>query len=168
MIELKKTDVNAVIPTRGTEYAAGYDLYSIESYELQSLERKLFKTGINIAIPDGLFGRISPRSGLSFKNGIDVLGGTIDCFSGDCTIKTETGEKLIEELRINDVVYSINENFELERDFVSTIVSLGDKELLEIETEDGYIEITPGTRVYTETGIKRADELKLGEKILHF
>jgi len=78
MIELKKTDVNAVIPTRGTEYAAGYDLYSIESYELQSLERKLFKTGINIAIPAGLFGRISPRSGLSFKNGIDVLGGTID------------------------------------------------------------------------------------------
>ena len=71
-------------------------------------------------------------------------------------------------MRINDVVYSINENFELERDFVSTIVSLGDKELLEIETEDGYIEITPGTRVYTETGIKRADELKLGEKILHF
>lgn len=68
----------ATIPTRGSDFAAGYDLYSTEEYTLKPLERKLFKTNISIAIPSGLYGRIAPRSGLAFKNGIDTMAGVID------------------------------------------------------------------------------------------
>jgi dUTP pyrophosphatase len=42
------------------------------------MERKLFKTGLSIAIPQGMYGRIAPRSGLAYKDGIDVLAGVID------------------------------------------------------------------------------------------
>lgn len=77
-IAIKKTNPLAVTPTRGSDSAAGYDLYSTEEYTLKPLERKLFKTGLSLAIPTGLYGRIAPRSGLAFKDGIDTLAGVID------------------------------------------------------------------------------------------
>jgi len=45
---------------------------------LKPLERKLFRTHLSIAIPHGLYGRIAPRSGLAYKDGIDVMAGVID------------------------------------------------------------------------------------------
>ena len=77
-IQIKKLSELAKIPTRGSIFAAGYDLYSTEDYTLNPLERYLFKTGISIAIPQGNYGRIAPRSGLAYKDGIDVMGGVID------------------------------------------------------------------------------------------
>ena len=74
----KKTNPLAITPSRGSDFAAGYDLYSTEEYTLKPLERKLFKTGISIAIPGGLYGRVAPRSGLAYKDGIDVMAGVID------------------------------------------------------------------------------------------
>jgi dUTP pyrophosphatase len=75
---ITRNQQHAVIPTRGSPKAAGYDLYSTESYTLRPNERRLFKTGLNMAIPFGMYGRIAPRSGLAFKKGIDVLAGVID------------------------------------------------------------------------------------------
>lgn len=77
-MNIKKLSEKAVIPTKGSSGAAGYDLYTTESYELKPGERKAFKTDIAIAIPEGLYGRVAPRSGLAVKHGIDVLAGVID------------------------------------------------------------------------------------------
>lgn len=77
-IQFKKLSDAATVPTRGSDFAAGYDLYATEDYSLECGERKLFKTNIAIAIPSGLYGRIAPRSGLAFKDGIDTLAGVID------------------------------------------------------------------------------------------
>lgn len=78
LIKFKKLSDSATVPTRGSDFAAGYDLYSTEDYTLECGERKLFKTNIAMAIPSGLYGRIAPRSGLAFKDGIDTLAGVID------------------------------------------------------------------------------------------
>lgn len=77
-IQFKKLIELAKTPTRGSDFAAGYDLYATEDYVLQPFERKLFKTGIAVAIPSGLYGRVAPRSGLAFKDGLDVMAGVID------------------------------------------------------------------------------------------
>lgn len=83
-IEIKKLSENAKIPTRGTIFAAGYDLYAAESFVIKPLSRQLIKTNVSIGIPDGFYGRIAPRSGLAYKNGIDVLAGVIDAdYRGD-------------------------------------------------------------------------------------
>jgi dUTP pyrophosphatase len=66
------------VPTRANPTDAGADLYSIENVIVPPLERKLISTGISVKIPDGHYGRIAPRSGLAYKNGIDVLAGVID------------------------------------------------------------------------------------------
>lgn len=72
-----KTVNGGIIPVWNNR-SAGCDLSSIENYTLKPGERKLFKTGLYMAIPNGLYGRIAPRSGLAYKNGIDVMAGVID------------------------------------------------------------------------------------------
>jgi dUTP pyrophosphatase len=74
-IPIKKLSDKATIPSQGSTEAAGYDLYAAENAVVYSLSRALIKTNISIAIPEGYYGRIAPRSGLAYKNGIDVLAG---------------------------------------------------------------------------------------------
>lgn len=68
-IELKRLSKTATIPTRGSEYAAGYDLYADlkETTEVKAHETKLIPTGIAVCIPEGYFGGVFARSGLSLK-----------------------------------------------------------------------------------------------------
>lgn len=68
----------AKAPTRGSSLAAGYDMYASEDVELKARTRALIPTGISIAVPEGTYGRVAPRSGLAVKNGIDVGAGVID------------------------------------------------------------------------------------------
>jgi dUTP pyrophosphatase len=75
---VKLLDPSAKPPTRGSPGAAGYDIYTIEDYILAPKERKVFKTGIAMEIPEGLYGHTCERSGLAAKYGITVLGGIID------------------------------------------------------------------------------------------
>lgn len=77
-IFIKKLSDFAKIPSRGSNFAAGYDLYAAEDTVISRFNRKLVKTDISISIPNGYYGRIAPRSGLAFKNGIDVMAGVID------------------------------------------------------------------------------------------
>ena len=68
----------AKLPTRGSEHAAGLDLYSVESVTLPARGRAAIKTGLSVAIPIGYYGRVAPRSGLAASYGIDTLAGVID------------------------------------------------------------------------------------------
>ena len=73
---------NNKIPEYATPQSAGIDLRSnvSELIELNSLERKLVKTGIYLELPIGFEAQIRPRSGLAINKGITVLNtpGTID------------------------------------------------------------------------------------------
>lgn len=69
-INIKKLNDSAVIPSRGSQYAAGYDLYALlDGYAvtIQPHKTLLIGTGIAAAIPDGYFGAIYARSGLASK-----------------------------------------------------------------------------------------------------
>lgn len=78
-VQIKKSSPEeSFIPIKNSNGEAGYDLFTIESYSLSPLERKCFKTGISVAMPIGIYGRVAPRSGLALKKGIDVMAGVID------------------------------------------------------------------------------------------
>jgi dUTP pyrophosphatase len=68
----------AKLPTRGSRQAAGLDLYSIEAVTLAAGARAAVRTGLAVAIPEGFYGRVAPRSGLAVNYGLDVLAGVID------------------------------------------------------------------------------------------
>ena len=65
-------------PTRSTEGAIGYDLYTPFSFTRYPREIKLVYTDIAIKVPPGHYGRIAPKSGLTLKHHVTVLAGVID------------------------------------------------------------------------------------------
>lgn len=71
-VKLKKLDERAMIPTCGSEYSAGNDLYALCEGDLviKSGETKLIHTGIAIEIPEGTVGLICARSGIATKRGL--------------------------------------------------------------------------------------------------
>jgi len=77
-IQIKKLSENAKLPIRGSEWAAGYDLFAAKDDVVFAQKRALIPTDIALSIPSGYYGRIAPRSGLAYKHGIDVLAGVID------------------------------------------------------------------------------------------
>ena len=71
-ILIKKLSEKATLPTRGSEYAAGYDLYACLDEDAVIAPGKTVKigTGISVAVPEGYFGAIFARSGLAAKQGL--------------------------------------------------------------------------------------------------
>jgi dUTP pyrophosphatase len=78
VLNLKRLDDRATLPTRGSAESAGLDLYSIEDLTIEPKQRVLARTGLAVAIPPAHYGRIAPRSGLAMRTGLDVLSGVID------------------------------------------------------------------------------------------
>jgi len=68
----------AQMPTKANKSDAGFDLYADEDNWVFAKNRKTIKTGVSLEMTDNLAGLIWPRSGLSVKQGIDVLAGVID------------------------------------------------------------------------------------------
>ena len=104
-LSFKRLDPRATLPTRGSSQAAGLDIYSIEDVAIDPKQRTLVRTGLAVAIPEGYYGRVAPRSGLATKHGLDVLAGVIDadyrgeigCLlynSGDKTIHLPASSKV--------------------------------------------------------------------------
>src|SRR6267142_4588188 len=78
LLRFKRLDPRALLPTRGSSQSAGLDIYAIEDLTIRSGERVLARTGLAVAIPEGYYGRIAPRSGLALRTGLDDLSGVID------------------------------------------------------------------------------------------
>lgn len=69
----------ATVPTKGSEFAAGWDLYADEDCFIGVFgNRKLVSTGIAVSIDPDKVGLIWPRSGIAAKCGIDTGAGVID------------------------------------------------------------------------------------------
>jgi deoxyuridine 5'-triphosphate nucleotidohydrolase len=77
MLEAKKLNPEASIPERKTNGSAGYDLASLEDIILKPGETTIVDTGLAVAIPQGYYGQIFPRSSMAMV-GISTDGGVID------------------------------------------------------------------------------------------
>ncbi len=72
-INFKKLNQNAKVPTYGSEFSAGADLYACtngEAVTIEAGETKLIHTGIAMEIPEGYAGLIYARSGIANKRGL--------------------------------------------------------------------------------------------------
>ena len=72
-LQFHKLSANAVTPIQGSKYAAGLDLSAAEAKVIPSKGRALVKTDLQVAIPEGCYGRIAPRSGLAYKKVVTSL-----------------------------------------------------------------------------------------------
>lgn len=98
-IKIKKLKDNAVVPTRGSKYAAGADLYSAENdLYIEDRQTVMIGTGIAMEIPEGYVGLVYARSGLACKEGLAPANkvGVIDSdYRGEIKVAlyNQSGEK---------------------------------------------------------------------------
>lgn len=71
-VNIKKLNPNAVVPTYGSEFSAGADLYACIDADIciEPHTTVLIKTGLSLEIPEGYAGLIYARSGLASKKGL--------------------------------------------------------------------------------------------------
>ena len=77
-IRVVRLTENAIIPTRGSTRAAGLDLYSAYDITVPARGNVSVVTDLEIHVPEGYYGRITPRSGLALHHHIDVGSVVID------------------------------------------------------------------------------------------
>lgn len=88
-LQFKKVVAEAKFPTKGTDGSAGWDLYALEGARWRPTDGKFpfigkniaavpVRTGIAVKLPPDTYGRLALRSGVSFLNGLDLVGGVID------------------------------------------------------------------------------------------
>jgi len=77
----------AMLPTKGSKFSAGYDLYALDDVLISAQGQKLIGTGIARGILQGTYARIAPRSGLAYKASIGIGGGVIDAdYTGEVKV----------------------------------------------------------------------------------
>lgn len=71
-VNIKKLDERAIIPTYGTEFSAGADLYALldSAIEIPPHQTTFVRTGISVEIPVGYCGLIFARSSMGAKRGL--------------------------------------------------------------------------------------------------
>lgn len=102
-IKIKRLSEEATIPTRGSEYSAGYDLYAnIEKpVSIKPHETVKIGTGWAIEIPDGYFGAIFARSGLATKEGLRLANCTGVCdsdYRGEYIVAIHNDSDVVREI----------------------------------------------------------------------
>lgn len=90
-IKVKKLNNNATIPTRGSEYAAGYDLYACidKPITIPAHCTEKIGTGLAVELPNGYFGAVFARSGLATKQGLrpaNCVGVCDEDYRGEYTV----------------------------------------------------------------------------------
>lgn len=80
-------DPGAKMPTRAHDTDAGYDLFSMECWNLFPGKSHTFDTGVHMAIPAGYVGMVKSKSGLNVKHGL-LSEGVIDSgYTGSIRVK---------------------------------------------------------------------------------
>jgi dUTP pyrophosphatase len=123
-MKIKKLNTQAIIPTRGSEEAAGWDLYACLEKDEELIMPKasaMIGTGIAVAIPDGYFGGLYARSGLACKQGLRPANcvGVIDSdYRGEIKVclqnDSDNWQKVINGERIAQLIIQPYENVSME------------------------------------------------------
>ena len=79
-IIFKKLHKDSTVPKKGSHLAAGYDLfcYTDRDILIESMGKSRIPTGISVQLPHNTYGRVAPRSGLTWNKFLDVGAGVVD------------------------------------------------------------------------------------------
>ena len=79
-IIFKKLHKDSIVPKKGSALAAGYDLfcYTDKDILIESSGKAMIPTGISVELPHNSYGRVAPRSGLTWNKFLDVGAGVVD------------------------------------------------------------------------------------------
>lgn len=111
-VKVKKLNKRAKLPTFGTDFSAGADLYcaELEKIVIYPHETQLVGTGISMEIPMGRVGLVFPRSGLAYKRDLCLANcvGVIDSdYRGEIKVAIHNEGNAIQEVTPGERVAQI-------------------------------------------------------------
>ncbi|CEP60598.1 bifunctional dITP/dUTP diphosphatase LALA0_S01e14642g [Lachancea lanzarotensis] len=136
-VQLRSKDATA--PTKGSIFAAGYDIYASKETTIPSRGQGMVSTDVSFTVPVGTYGRIAPRSGLAVKNGINTGAGVVD--------RDYTGEVKIVLFNHSDKDFSVQKGDRVAQLILERIVD--DAEVVVVESLE---ESTRGAGGFGSTG----------------
>ena len=127
-VKVKKLDERAVMPSHGSEGAAGYDLYACADAEVTvpAHSTVMIHTGLAFTLPEGTFGAVFARSGLAAKQGLrpancvgvidsDYRGEVMVALHNDCAEErtVKAGERVAQMVLLPFIPMELDETDEL-------------------------------------------------------
>ena len=106
-VPIKKLNDKAVIPTYGSEYAAGADLYACTFSDIVIAPHTtaMIPTGLAMELPEGYFGAIFARSGLATKQGLrpaNCVGVVDEDYRGEVMVALHNDTDHYKEIQLNE------------------------------------------------------------------
>ena len=151
-LKVKRLVEHAILPVKGSEHAAGYDLYTsnTEDIVIPGGGKALIPTGCSFSIPHGNYGRIAPRSGLAWKKHLDVGAGVID--------SDYRGEVRVVIFNLSQEAYTVTQGERIAQMIIEKVVPT---DLVEV---DDLEETIRGKGGFGSTGVKLNDTSKMLNK----
>lgn len=106
-INIKKLEPEAIIPTKGSDAAAGVDLHAPKALVIHPNSNGVVSTGLAVEIPDGYFGAIFARSGMATRKGLRPANcvGVIDSdYRGEIKVVLHNDSDIIRPVQEGDRV----------------------------------------------------------------
>ena len=121
---------DATLPAGAYAGDAGLDLATVEGCVLAPGERRILRTGLAVAIPDGFAGFVQPRSGLAARHGITVVNapGTIDA--------DYRGEVMVALINHGDAAFTVTRGMRVAQLLVARVLRVEWQETSELTTTD--------------------------------
>ena len=124
-VNIKKLNENATIPTYGSQFCAGADLYACneEPIVIKPHQTVLVKTGIALEIPEGYAGLIYARSGIATKRGLAPANkvGVVDSdYRGEVMVALHNHSSIVQEIEPNERIAQLVVTPFLKVDFCET------------------------------------------------
>ena len=135
-VRIKKLDPRAVVPTYGTKYSAGADLYALldTPLEIAAGATVLVHTGLSAEIPEGYCGLIFARSGISVKRGLAPANkvGVIDAdYRGEIMVALHNHSEIAQTVEVGEriaqlaIVPFLRAEYELADELSDTVRASG-------------------------------------------
>ena len=135
-VSIKKLNEKAVIPSYGSEFAAGADLYACieQDLEIKPHQTVLVPTGIAVELPVGYAGLIYARSGLATKKGLAPANkvGVVDCdYRGEIKVALHNHSEIVQTVAVGERVAQfvitpyLTAQFEEKEELSSTVRGAG-------------------------------------------
>ena len=122
-IKVKKLNPKAIIPKYAHEGDVGMDLFSLDDYELQPGERRIFPVGFAFEFPSGYAAIVKDKSSLPKNGGVHTMGGVFDA--------GYRGEYNVNLINLGQEAYQIKRGDKIAQLVISPVVIA---ELQEVET----------------------------------
>ena len=124
-VNIKKLNENATVPTYGSQFSAGADLYACneEPIVIKPHQTVLVKTGIALEIPAGYAGLIYARSGIATKRGLAPANkvGVVDSdYRGEVMVALHNHSSIVQEIEPNERIAQLVVTPFLKVDFCET------------------------------------------------